>query len=423
MNQMPKSKIHMKSIILTSTLLLIQASLAWAVEDITGVWEMTMEFGGRPSYAILTISKKADGALAGQWGTEELSNVTCEGGKIAFVRTVRFGDQEFAMNYNGVLKDGKIEGILSSDRGEFAVNGARKKATLPVLGQWDVHFKVGEYDITGRLSVSQKADGSLEGTWGIEEGEHVISNVWFKDGKLTFDRKSKVNDLEFETAFEGSIRGDTITGTFKNDMGQWPTQGQRVGTALIGEWELTSASDMGTRKGMMRIESDLTGRYQFFGGEIPMNELKLDGNQVTFYLDAGYGDRTFRLDFKGELDGKNLKGEMSSDRGTSQITGRKKTSASSIIGTWEFKRETRGGTRVSTLKINEDMTGTYAFQNSRVTISDLVVEGNQVSFKIAVTVNERDFRMDFKGNLDGDILKGVFTTARGSREATGKRVD
>lgn len=423
MNQKRKSKIHMKSVILTSTLLLIQASLAWAVEDITGVWEMTMEFGGRPSYAILTISEKADGTLAGQWGTEELSNITFEDGKLTFVRTVRFGDQEFTMNYNGVLKDGKIGGRLSSDRGEFTVNGAREKTKLPVLGQWDIHFKIGEDDIIGRLTVSEKSDGSLEGTWGLEEGEHVISNVRFKDGKLTFDRKSKVNDLEFETAFEGTIRGDTITGTFKNDMGQWLTKGQRVGTTLIGEWELTSTSEMGTRRGMMRVESDLTGRYQFFGGEIPMNELKLDGNQVTFYLEAGFGDRVFRLNFKGELDGETLKGEMSSERGTSQITGKKKASASTIVGTWEFTRKTSRGTRTSTLKINEDMTGTYAFRNSRVTISDLVIEGNQVSFKIDVTVNNRNFRMDFKGNLDGDILQGVFTTARGSREATGKRVD
>jgi hypothetical protein len=206
-------------------------------------------------------------------------------------------------------------------------------------------------------------------------------------------------------------------------MGQWLAKGQRVGTALIGEWELTSTSEMGTRRGMMRVEKDLTGRYQFFGGEIPMNELKLEGNQVTFYLEAGFGDRVFRLNFKGELDGENLKGEMSSERGTSQITGKKKASASSIVGTWKFTRKTSRGTRTSTLKINEDMTGTYAFRNSRVTISDLVIEGNQVSFKIDVTVNDRNFRMDFKGNLDGDILKGVFTTARGSREATGKRVD
>lgn len=425
MNHKHKRKMYVKSIILTSILLLVQASLAWSAEDITGEWELTMELNGLPSYAILTISKNADGTLAGKWGTDELSGVKFENRKLTFVRRVRLGNREITMNYRGVLENGKIEGTLTNDQGEFAASGARRKPRLPILGQWDINYKVGKYDIAGRLTVLQKPNGALEGTWDIEEGEHAISNIQFKDGKLTFDRKSKVNDIEFETAFEGVIQGDTIKGTFKNEMGQWLAKGHRVGTALIGEWELTSTSDVGTRKGMMRIESDLTGRYQFFGGEIPMNELKFDGNQVAFYLEAGFGDRTFRLDFKGELDGKILKGEMRSERGTSQITGRKKASSSStsIVGTWEFKRVSPRGTRISILKINEDMTGTYAFRNSRVTISGLTVKGDQVSFRIFVDFDDIAYRMDFMGNVDGDILKGIFTTERGSREATATRVE
>jgi hypothetical protein len=46
-------------------MLLAQTSLVRAAEDITGEWEMTMEFGGRESFAMLTISKNADGSLSG----------------------------------------------------------------------------------------------------------------------------------------------------------------------------------------------------------------------------------------------------------------------------------------------------------------------------------------------------------------------
>jgi len=67
----------------------------------------------------------------------------------------------------------------------------------------------------------------------------------------------------------------------------------------------------------------MTGFYESFGGEIPMKNLKLENGQITFKLEMGFGDMTFEMDFKGKLDGKTLKGQMESDRGTSDVTGKK----------------------------------------------------------------------------------------------------
>lgn len=202
-----------------------------------------------------------------------------------------------------------------------------------------------------------------------------------------------------------------------------PAKGTRVGAALVGKWDLTSVSDFGTRQGMMRINGDMTGRYEFFGGEIPMKDLKLEGNQVTFALEMGWGDQTFTLDFKGTLDGKNLKGQMTSDRGTSEITGKKVEKVSAAVGTWEFTRETPRGTRTSTLKIKPDMTGTYTFRDNEIDVKDLRVDGNNVSFKLELSFNDRQFTMEFKGKVEGKNLKGEFITQRGAREAVGKKID
>jgi len=385
-------------------MLLVQTSLIWAAEDITGQWEMTMNFGGRDSYAMLTISKNADGSLSGKWGSDELSDVKFQDGKLTFVRTIKFGDQEFSMDYAGTLKDGKITGVMTSDRGEFDVNGVRFKPKSPALGTWDVSFNIGNRDITGQLAISEKADGTLDGKWISERGDTVISNVKFKDGKLTFNRKSTFGDNTYESDFEGTISGNVLTGVFKSQRGEMPAKGTRVGGALVGKWELTSVSDFGTRQGMMRINGDMTGRYEFFGGEIPIKDLKLEGNQVTFALEMGFGDQTFTLDFKGTLDGNNLKGRMTSDRGTSEITGKKVEEASAVVGTWEFTRETPRGIRTSTLKIKPDMTGTYTMRDNEVAVKDLKVDGNHVSFKIKT-------------------LKGEFITQRGAREVVGKKID
>jgi hypothetical protein len=413
-----------RTLVLVCLMLLAQTSLVLAAEDITGQWEMTMNFGGRDSYAMLTISKNADGTLAGKWGSRDnLSDVKFQDGKLTFVRTIQFGDQEFSMDYAGTLKDGKITGAMSSDQGEFDVNGVRFKPKSPALGTWDVSFNIGDRDITGQLAVSEKPDGTLEGKWISERGNTVISNVKFKDGKLIFNRKSTFGDNTYESNFEGTIADNNLTGVFKSQQGEMPAKGTRVGAPLIGKWDLTSVSEFGTMPGMMRINGDMTGRYEFFGGEIPMKDLKLEGDQVTFALEMGWGDETFTLNFKGMLDGNSLKGQMTSDRGTSEITGKKVEETSAIVGTWEFTRETPRGTRTSTLKIKPDMTGTYTMRDNPVDVKNLKVDGNNVSFKIELSFNERQFTMEFKGMVEGKILKGEFITQRGAREAVGKKID
>ena len=62
MNLMLQKTIR-RTLIPVCLMLLVQTSLIWAAEDITGEWEMTMDFGGRESFAMLTISKNADGSL------------------------------------------------------------------------------------------------------------------------------------------------------------------------------------------------------------------------------------------------------------------------------------------------------------------------------------------------------------------------
>jgi hypothetical protein len=412
-----------KSIILTCLLLLLQTSFVWAAEDITGEWEMKMEFGGRESFATMTISKNADGSLTGKWGSGELTNVKFENGKLTFTRMLSFGDQEFIMEYAGTLKDGKITGIMSSDRGEFAANGARKKPKCPALGLWDMKFNVGDREITGRLTISEKPDGTLAGKWDAESGEHAVSNVKFEDGKLTYTRKSKFGEREWESNFEGAIQGNKLAGTFKSERGELPATGERVGTALVGKWELTTTSERGTRTRMLTIYGDMTGRYESFGGEIPIKDLKLEGNEVTFVLEMGFGDQTFKMDFKGKLDGKSLTGQLVSERGTTEVAGKMLEAASPLVGTWEFSRETQRGTRTSTLKIKEDMTATYTVRDNEIAVTDLKVDGGQVSFKVIMRYGDSDVPMEFKGKLDGTTLKGEFITERGAREATGKKID
>ncbi len=423
MNQTLVHKRVGKFIILTCLLLLFQTSYLWAAEDITGQWEMKMEFGGRESFATMTILKKADGSLTGKWGSGELTDVKFEDGKLTFARIITFGDSEVILEYVGTLREGKITGQMSSDRGEFAVNGSRKKPRCPALGQWDMKYSVGDREMTGKVTISQEPDGKLAGKWDAARGEHVISNVKFQDGKLSFTRNSKYENFEFETNFEGTVKGHDLAGVFKSDRGEIQAAGERIGAPLIGKWDLTTTSERGTRTRMLTIFSDMTGRYESFGGEIPIKDLKLEGDQVTFIIEMGFGDRTFKMDFKGKLDGKSLTGQLVSERGATEVAGKMLKTVSPVVGTWEFTRETSRGTRTSTLKIKEDMTATYTYRDNEVAVQDLKVDGNQVSFKVTMTYGDREYTMEFKGKVDGKTLVGERTTSRGTREMAGRKID
>ena len=212
---------------------------------------------------------------------------------------------------------------MSNDFADTNLTAVRKKPMCPAAGVWDISFTVMEMDINAKLTISQTKDGKLEGKWAEDMGEHTVSSIKFENNKLTLIRKSNVQDMEFETTFEGEIKGNEFTGTMKSEMGESPVKGKRFGAELIGTWEMTTTSDFGTRTSMMTVEPDMTGFYESFGGEIPMKNLKLENGQVTFKLEMGMGDRSFEMNFKGKLDGKTLKGQMDSDMGTSDVTGKK----------------------------------------------------------------------------------------------------
>lgn len=401
---------------------------AYAAEDITGDWDMAMEFGGRQSFATLSVAKKADGTYSGKWGREDLSNVKFDGQKLTFVRTVRWGDNEFTLDYAGTLKDGKLIGTLSSDNGEFPANGIKIKPKAPPIGVWNLSYAIGDRDVTAKLIVSEKPDGKLDAQWDSQMGESTITNVKIDGGKITFDRTVKFNDRDFKMTFEGVAQGDKLTGASKSDMGDIPVAGTRVGTEFIGKWELTTETEQGTRQSMLTVYPDLTARQEFFGGETPVKNFKLEGNEMTYALELGFGDQTFVIDYKLKLQNGVLTGESRSERGTNKMTGKKMqeaaptAAASGAVGKWQFTRETPQGTRTSTLTIKPDMTGTYTMRDEETPISDLKVNGNDVSFTITRTFNDREFKMEFKGKVEGDTLKGAFITAQGEREAVGKKV-
>jgi hypothetical protein len=291
---------------------------------IYGDWQVKVEFGERQMESILSFSRDSEGNITGQWisffGVNDLKDVKFEENKLSFVQVMQFGDNEFTQNFTGTVEDGKLTGILSSDRGESKLEGQRSPRMSRAVGNWELKFKVADREVTTTLAVKAGKEGELTAEWQSQWGEHQITDVQYERGQLSFKRKSKFQDRQMESTFEGTIeRDNTLTGVIKSEMGDVQVEGKLIGAALIGTWNLDIESERGPRKQRLVVNPDMSALY----GPNLIKKINLDGDRVSFKYVLTFGDREFETSFEGKLAESKLTGELTTSRGTQKVKGTK----------------------------------------------------------------------------------------------------
>jgi len=307
---------------------------------ISGDWQVTMDFDGSQTESILSFSIDKEGKLKGQWISfwlGELTDIKYEGSQLSFVQVNRFGDREFRRTFTGTIERGKLSGTVSSDRGQSKVEGKRLRRMPMAAGTWQVKFKVGEREVSTMLVIKADNNNNLSADWQSEWGQHEITDVTFKAGKLTFKRKSKFQDRQLESSFEAAVKGHKLTGTMKSEMGDIAVEGRRDGAVLVGKWDLELTSDRGTRKQILQVNPDLSGLY----GSSAIKKIDLEGKQMSFKLVRMFRDQESEITFKGTLSGRKLTGERVSSRGTQTVTGLKRSRTPAKQKTTRKKKASR----------------------------------------------------------------------------------
>ncbi|MFC1782459.1 hypothetical protein ACFL02_02610 [Planctomycetota bacterium] len=330
---------------------------------IVGEWEVTMQFGARrgqraqqqqaqprPATKIV-FTKNPDGTYSGKWeggmgrgqragmGTTELSDVKLEGNKLIFVRKMQMQEQDFSITFEGTIEGDTIKGNISmGQRGQMPTTLTRVKPQVPIVGEWDIVMVLEEQELPSKLNFSQKADGTLTGKWsGQMQGEvreTELSTVKFKEGKFSFVASNP--ERTWEVTCEGAIKGDEMTGYIVTTDIDIPFKGKRVikekpaavavappASPLVGAWELTTESQRGAQISTLVVKEDMTGTYTMRDNEIAVQDLKVEGDQVSFKVVMSFGEREFTREFKGKLEGTTLNGEFVTGSGSQKVTGKK----------------------------------------------------------------------------------------------------
>jgi len=324
-----KQQATLKAVMFYSLVVLLTLSVQASAQSprsarLYGDWQVKVDFDGRQMESILSFSRDKEGNRIGHWisfwGLSELKDVKYEEGKLSFVRVRRNREgQSITSKFTGTIKDGKLSGTLSSDRGEYKLEGKRSKRMPRAVGNWEMKMKMGEREFTSTLVVKVDKEGKLTAQWQSQRGEHEITDVGYERGKLTFKRKSKIQDRQCESTFEGTVRRDTLIGVIKSERGEITAEGKRIGASLIGNWNLEITSERGSRKQRLRVSPDMSGMY----GAIPIKKVNLEDDKVSFNIVMKFGERKFEMSFEGKLKESKLTGELTTSRGNQKVTGTK----------------------------------------------------------------------------------------------------
>ena len=281
-----------------------------ADQMVRGVVSLPNGTGKTMRVAVFARGAKAEEATAAGAdivGAEDLME-TIQGGKIEFDRCIATPDM---MPIVGRL--GKVLGprnLMPNPKVGTVTMDVKEAVEAAKGGQ--VQFK------------AEKAgeEDTLTAEWQSQRGEHQVTDVQYERGNLSFKRKSKFQDREFESTFKGTIDRETdmLSGVISmSEMGEIQAEGKRIGGPLIGDWNLESTSERGTRNQRLRVNPDMSGLY----GALPIKKVNFEKGRVDFLLVLQFGDQSFEMTFAGKLEDAKLTGELTSSRGSQKVKGSK----------------------------------------------------------------------------------------------------
>ena len=99
--------------------------------------------------------------------------------------------------------------------------------------------------------------------------------------------------------------------------------------------------------------------------------------------------------------------------------------AAKVAGTWEMSNQGRNGVQTNTLTITQDggtLKGTMKGMNGmEIPLENGTISGNNIDFTVTRMGRNGEVKVEYKGTVDGDTMKGTFQQGQNSVDWTAKR--
>lgn len=107
------------------------------------------------------------------------------------------------------------------------------------------------------------------------------------------------------------------------------------------------------------------------------------------------------------------------------VVGMSAWAAADVAGEWDVKMDFQGQEIPAKLVIKQDengaLSGTWSSERGESTLENIKFENGKLTFTRKLNLQGQEMEMTFEGTVEGNTLKGEYTTALGNLAVTGTR--
>ncbi len=173
-------------------------------------------------------------------------------------------------------------------------------------------------------------------------------------------------------------------------------------------------------------ERQYTGQWISFWGMNELKDVKFEDNKLSFAMVTRFGGQENTSKFTGGVEQGELSGLLISDRGETEITGKRAPRTPRGVGSWDVKIKIGETERTGLLTITADkegnLNGMWKSQRGESKLADVKYADRKLTFTRVFERNGNRMEFAFEGTLGYTSLEGAFKSDRGEAPATGTRV-
>jgi hypothetical protein len=214
----------------------------------------------------------------------------------------------------------------------FAVPGLADEKADPT-GTW-VWMRELEGQANRSVLKLVNKNGTLTGTYHRSGQTVPISKGKFEKGEVSFEAEGSFQEQKIRARFHGKLSQDEINGTIdiviEDNSLPLPWTAKR-GVDLddvVGAWKIKLDAPNGNLESTLKLAADgenLKGVYTGRAGEHPAQDLKLEGNQLSWKVEAERNGGKFKGVYRAQITGNSLKGtldfSLNDNNGKLEFTG------------------------------------------------------------------------------------------------------
>lgn len=176
----------------------------------------------------------------------------------------------------------------------------------------------------------------------------------------------------------------------------------------------------------------LTGEYTSFDSTTKIEDAKLEGDQLSFYVEREFNGNEFDVDFTGKVKEDQIDGTTTVDFGGEprdfEWQAKRSVEPSDVVGTWKLHMETPNGPIEPEITLKETdgkLQGNYSSVFGEREATNVSLEDNVLSWEISGENDNFTFKTVYKGKPRGNKIAGTseydFNGNTGSLEFTGEK--